>query len=151
MGIMAILVMWPGPFEQTFIPPSQSGSTWHLASVGLLVIEKKKFKNIESSSDLDQGQWITLTFGTLKALCTHLVELAASTNIYIIDYNSFWKINCFNFFSYKSIGDQIWPYSKIGQGQPRIIIWTNLVVLEYPMLHTNFQGHRSLVPEKNIF
>ena len=22
MGMTAILVMWPGPFEQTFIPPS---------------------------------------------------------------------------------------------------------------------------------
>ena len=30
---------------------------------------------------------------------------------------------------------------KIGQGQPRVIIWTNLVVLEHPMLHTKFQGH----------
>ena len=35
-----------------------------------------------------------------------------------------------------------WHYRKIGQGQSRVIIWTNLVVLEYPMLHTNFQGHR---------
>ena len=47
------------------------------------------------------------------------------------------------FSPYKSIMDQIWPCRKIGQGQPRIIIWANLVVLEYPMLHTNFQGHRS--------
>ena len=31
---------------------------------------------------------------------------------------------------------------KIGQGQRRVIIWTNLVVLEHPMLYTNFQGHR---------
>ena len=42
----------------------------------------------------------------------------------------------------KSIRGQIWPCRKIGQGQPRVIIWTNLVVLEYPMLHTNFQGHQ---------
>ena len=38
---------------------------------------------------------------------------------------------------------------KIGQGQPRTIIWTNLVVLEHLMLHTKFQGR--LVPEKKIF
>ena len=38
----------------------------------------------------------------------------------------------------------IWPYRKIGQGQSRVIIWINLVVLEYPMLHTSFQGHRSI-------
>ena len=47
-----------------------------------------------------------------------------------------------NFFTYKSIGDQIWPCRKIDQRQPRDIIWTNLVVLEYPMLHINFQGRR---------
>ena len=31
----------------------------------------------------------------------------------------------------------------MGQGQPRVIIWTTLVVLPYTMLHTKFQGHRS--------
>ena len=61
----------------------------------------------------------------------------------ITDDNSFWKIHCFTFFPYKSIRDQIWPCRKICQGQPRVIIWTNLVILEHPMLHTKFQGHRS--------
>ena len=61
---------------------------------------------------------------------------------FVRDYNSFWKKNhCFTFFSYKSKLDQIWHGRKIGQGQLRIIIWTHLVVLEYPMPHTNFQGH----------
>ena len=58
-----------------------------------------------------------------------------------MDYNSFWKIHYFTLFPIKSIRDQIWPCRKIGQGQLRVIIWTNLGVLEYPMLHTNFQGH----------
>ena len=44
-------------------------------------------------------------------------------------------------FPYKSIRDQIWPCRKIGQGQPTVIIWTNLVVLMNPMQHTKFQGH----------
>ena len=48
----------------------------------------------------------------------------------------------FYLFPYKSIRDQIWPCHKIGQGQLRVIIWTNLIVLEHPMLHTNFQGHQ---------
>ena len=52
------------------------------------------------------------------------------------------NINCFTFFPYKSIRDQIWPCCKKGQAQPRVIIWINLVVLEHPMLHTKFQGHR---------
>ena len=32
----------------------------------------------------------------------------------------------------------------MGQGQPRVIIWTILVVLPYMMLHTKFQGHWSM-------
>ena len=87
---------------------------------------------------LVQGQWMTLTF--IQVLV--LIELTASTNYYIIDYNNFWKIHCFTFSQYKSIRDQIWPCRKIGQGQPRVIIWINLVVLEHPMLHIKFLGHR---------
>ena len=48
MGMAAILVKWPEPFEQAFVPPSQGGSTWNFASIGQVVIEEKKFKNIES-------------------------------------------------------------------------------------------------------
>ena len=32
----------------------------------------------------------------------------------------------------------------MGQGQPRVIIWTTLVLLPYRMLHTKFQGHWSI-------
>ena len=91
-------------------------------------------------SDLEQGQWMTLTFGTHTASCTHVVD--CSVNFYIIAYNSFWKIHCFTFFPYKSTRDQIWPCHKIGHSQSSVIIWTNLVALENPMLHTNFQVHQ---------
>ena len=37
MGTAAILVMWPGPFEQTFVPLSQGGSTWNLVLIGPVV------------------------------------------------------------------------------------------------------------------
>ena len=40
---------------------------------------------------------------------------------------------------------------KIGQGQPRVIIWTNLVLLKYPMLHLNFQGHRPFGYREEFF
>ena len=33
--------------------------------------------------------------------------------------------------------------SKIGQGQPRVIIYINFVELESPMLHAKFQDHRT--------
>ena len=54
------------------------------------------------------------------------------------------KTNNFHFFPYKSLCDQIWSWRKIGQGQPREIIWIILVVLTYTMLYTKFQGHRSI-------
>ena len=54
------------------------------------------------------------------------------------------KLNNFYFFPYTSLCDQIWPLHKMGQGQPRVIIWTTLVVLPYTMLQTKFQGHWSI-------
>ena len=49
MGMVAILVMWPGPFEQTFIPgpfeqtfipSSHGGSIWNLTLIGPVVSEE---------------------------------------------------------------------------------------------------------------
>ena len=45
MGMAAIL--WPGLFEQTFVPPSQGGSTWNLASIGQVVSEEM-FENVDN-------------------------------------------------------------------------------------------------------
>ena len=42
MGMAAILVMLPGPFEQTFVPPSQRGFIWNL--IGPVVLEENLFK-----------------------------------------------------------------------------------------------------------
>ena len=33
--------------------------------------------------------------------------------------------------------------TRIGQGQPRVIIYINFVELESPMLHAKFQDHRT--------
>ena len=45
--MVAILVMWPGPFEQTFVPTSQAGSIWNFASIGPVVSEEKMFENVD--------------------------------------------------------------------------------------------------------
>ena len=50
-----------------------------------------------------------------------------------------WLSNSFS--PYKSIRDQICPCCKIGQGQLRVIIWTNYDGPKSPMLHTKPQGH----------
>ena len=54
MGMVAILVLWPGPFEQTFAPPSHGDSIWNLASIGPVVSEEKTFK--ECGRRTDDGQ-----------------------------------------------------------------------------------------------
>ena len=45
IGLAAILVMWPRPREQIFVPPSHWDSIWNLASIGPAVLEKKIFEN----------------------------------------------------------------------------------------------------------
>ena len=40
MGVAAILVMLPRCHEQTFVPPTQGGSTLNLALIGQAVLEK---------------------------------------------------------------------------------------------------------------
>ena len=40
MGVAAILVMWPGPFEQTFVPASLGVSIWNLSLIGPVVSEE---------------------------------------------------------------------------------------------------------------
>ena len=88
------------------------------------------------------GQEHTVPQGT-KFWCQQklLVTLVICCQFQITDNNSFWKIYCFTFFPYKSIRDQIWPCRKLGQDQPRVIIWANLVVLKHLMMHTQIQGH----------
>ena len=40
MDMAAILVIWPGPFEQSFVPPS----IWNLTLIGQAVSEEKMYK-----------------------------------------------------------------------------------------------------------
>ena len=51
MGMTAILVMWPGPFEQTFVPLSHGDSLWNLASIGPGVSEEKLLKECGRLTD----------------------------------------------------------------------------------------------------
>ena len=42
-------------------------------------------------------------------------------------FNRIQNINFSKIIPFKCIRKQIWPWLKVGQGQPRIIVWTNLV------------------------
>ena len=48
MGMAAILVMWPGPVEQIFVPQSHGGSIWNLILIGLVVSAEKMFENVNT-------------------------------------------------------------------------------------------------------
>ena len=52
--------------------------------------------------------------------------------------------------SYVLAFSHIWPCRQNNQGQPNVIILTFLVVLRYLMLHTKFQGHRSIGSEADL-
>ena len=47
MGVVAILVMWSSPYEQTFVPPPQR-STCNLVSFDLVVSEEMSFENVDN-------------------------------------------------------------------------------------------------------
>ena len=50
MGVAAILVMWPGPFEQFFVPASLGVSIWNMSLIGPVVSEKM-FENVDRRTD----------------------------------------------------------------------------------------------------
>ena len=59
------------------------------------------------------------------------------------------KKNVFEvWFLYNFLYDLIHVYSP---GQSRVIMWTNLVELEHPMLHTKFQGHRPFGSGEDLY
>ena len=51
MDMVAILVMWPGPFEYNFILQSHIGFIWNIILISLVVSEKRTLK-IFNPSDL---------------------------------------------------------------------------------------------------
>ena len=51
MGMAAILVMWPRPFEQLFFPKCPGGCIWNLVAIGLVVSEEKSFEIVDGQTD----------------------------------------------------------------------------------------------------
>ena len=47
MGMAAILVMWPGPFEQILVPLIPGGYIWNLVTIGPVVSEEKSFEIVD--------------------------------------------------------------------------------------------------------
>ena len=47
MGMAAMLVMWPRPFEQLFFPKGPIGCIWNLVAIGPVVSEEKSFEIVD--------------------------------------------------------------------------------------------------------
>ena len=72
MGMVTILVMLHYLNKFMFPYPKDTPHEIWLQSAKWLL--RKTSLKILNLRDLDQGQWMTLTFGTHKASCTHLVD-----------------------------------------------------------------------------
>ena len=106
----------------------------------LVFFEEEKFENVKSDWSLTKVNewpwpWVVINHHVI-------IYLTICTNFHLTDFNSFSEIYSLSIFPYKSKRDQIWHCCKKGQGQPRIIIWIYLVVLQKPMPLTKFQCHR---------
>ena len=76
----------------------------------------------------------------LKLIYSHcLIRFNISSENNDFGFNRIENLNFSKHSPFKCIRKQIWPWR---QGQPRIILWTNLVGSTTPMLHTKSQGHR---------
>ena len=47
MGMAAILVMWPGTIEHTFVPPSHRSSIWNLTLIGQWFPRRRGLKSVD--------------------------------------------------------------------------------------------------------
>ena len=69
MDVVAILVMWPGPFDQIFVPASYGVSIWNLSLIGPVASEEM-FENVDGQTMdrwMDAGSdWYTISSPMLK-------------------------------------------------------------------------------------
>ena len=82
---------------------------------------------------------MTLTFNTHRYSIRCLFQLTFRPLAAIVSEKS----TVFTFSYRKALVTKFDPCRKIGQGQPRVIIYINFVELESPILHAKFQDHRT--------
>ena len=54
MGLAAMMVMWPRPFEQLFFPKGPGGCIWNLVAIGPVVSEEKLFEIVDGRRTTDR-------------------------------------------------------------------------------------------------
>ena len=76
--------------------------------------------------------------------CQLMCLIIKNKNIYGLG-RVFWTLSVimhFHFFPHKCLYNQIWPWPKIGQGHPRVIIYAIYDGPTSQMLHTKFHANR---------
>ena len=61
MGMAAMLVMWPRPFEQLFFPKGPEGCIQNLVAIGPVVSEEKSFEIVDGRR-MDDGACLYYKF-----------------------------------------------------------------------------------------
>ena len=117
-------------FEHIFIPSAQN-----LREIWLKLVHWRLQRILKLSYYESPGSKVIQWSSTS---CSHklhlLIKTTFITNFQAKIFKTFHEILFYHF--------SILQCRKIGQGQPKVVVWTILVVLTYPMLHTEFQGNR---------
>ena len=130
----AILVLLPRPFYQiSLTDPVQTQQEKWLQSAQQFLWKSSYIQSDRPWAKITEWSWpLTYIVGHL------LISLTPSTNFHITDYNTL-----FYLFSFKSLKDQIWPRFQMSQGQARIIILANLIILKYNVPYITYQVSRT--------
>ena len=107
MGMGAILVMWPRPFEQFFFPKDPGDYKWNLVAISLVVTEEKLFEIVDGQTTDRQMMEPAYTISSPGAFCSGELKTLEAYGC-----NSFQIIYNFHFCPCKSLCDQIWPWHK---------------------------------------
>ena len=131
MGVVAILVMWPGQFKHIFVSANPEGYIWNMTTIGLLAFEKM-FENeklmVVPGSKVKERPWPFLPTNLHLLIKTTLLTIfmPKSSKLpmksYVLAFSHIWSCCKKVKVTLRSSFEQSW-------------------LLRYPMLHTRFQSH----------
>ena len=153
MGMAAILIMWSGPFEQLFVPPTHGSYIWTLVTIGPTVSQEKSFETsswadniifviqeqVTLKWNIRSGPWseilcLSWILASLKMLQSKLKALWAGQHF--PHYKFYGKIFCRSRASNSAENNPTWPkFELVREFMPSWIptslkkLWSKLKVL----------------------
>ena len=101
MGMAAMLVMWPRPFEQLFFPKNPGGCLWNLVAIGQVVLEEKLFEIVDgrrTDGRTDDGRTTEPAYTMSSPVAFGSGELKRSINL--LQLQKIWKSFLYKWRSY---------------------------------------------------